>query len=153
MDATSTSSRLTLAAAWLISANILAGAFADRLGYPGLAATGTVFADYALPLALSWSLVHWVTLVPIAAVIFALPLWDERRVIFLRWILFAGVVTCVTVEFVYGGGSWHGLPFLVFALADCAVGLMVALTFHPPPRLLIAGGAAGIVAGGVFLAT
>lgn len=153
MDATSTSSRLTLAAAWLISANILAGAFADRLDYPGLAATGTVFSDYALPLTLSWSLVHWVTLVPIAAVMFGLPLWDERRVILVRCVLFAGIVTCVTVELVYGGGNWHGLPFLVFALVDCAVGLMVALTFHPPLRLLIAGGAVAVVAGGVFLAT
>ncbi len=153
MDGTSTSSRLTLAATWFIAANILAGAFADRVGYAGLGATGTVFGDFALPLTLTWSLAHWLTLIPITAVLFALPLWSQTRVLVVRWVLFAVTVVSVAVELILGGGSWYGLPFIVFPLVDSSLALMVALTFYPPVRLLIAGGGVAAIAGVAFLVT
>lgn len=150
MDATSTSGRLSLAAAWLIAANVLAGAVADRFGYPGLAATGQVFTDYALPVTLSFSLVHWVTLAPGAALMFLLPLWQAPRVQVARWVLLAAGIVCVVTEFLIGGGSWHQSP-LIFAMVDVGIALTIALTFHPPVRLLIGLGVAAVIAAGAGL--
>lgn len=148
----STWTRISLALTFLIAANVLAGVAAVHLGYPSLWGNSKVFLEYALPLPFGWGLAHWLSMTPLAFLIFHLPNWDERRLVRARWVLSVLLLMLIATALVWSGWRWRKVPFVLFPLVDGALALVVSLTFKPPLRLLAGlAVAAGIGAASVIV--
>ena len=110
--------RILIAMVFLVGVNLASGLFAVEFGYPSLWGNSKVFAEYAYPLPMGWAFAHWLTMLPLAWVAYAMWEWPGPRLRMLRWSLAAAMVTCVVLDLVQGGGRWHRVPFLLFALVD-----------------------------------
>lgn len=138
--------RIAIGLAFLLVVNLLAGWLAQELRYPSLWGNSQVFAEYAWPLPYGWSMVHWVSMLPLAFVVAALPGWPPSRLVRTRWILLGLLAAVLFVEVEWPYGRLNRIPFLLFFAVDFSVALLVSLAIRPPLRAL-AGAAALLVLG------
>lgn len=137
-------SAVALAMGFLIAVNLLAGLAAEGLGYPSLwTASREVFAEYALPLPLTWGLAHWATMGPLAFLIAALPRLTPARLRTVQAALGIGLLLALAVEVDLAYGKLEKIPFALFAIVDFTVALLITLCYAAPLKLL-AGAAVAI---------
>lgn len=132
--------RAGMGLAYLLAVNLLAGWLAVELRYPSLWGGSDVFAEYALPLPYGWAMAHWVSMLPLAFVVAALPGWPEQRLLRLRWTLLALLALVALVEVDWTYFKLERIPFMLFFAVDLSLALLLSLVFRPPLRVL--GGAA-----------
>lgn len=120
---------VVLIAAYLLAVNLLAGYVAVALSYPSLWGGGDVFKEYAVPIPYGWAMMHWLTMAPLAVLLYGLPAWPAVKQQKFRWILLACIAACVAIEFIYGGGRWHRIPFVLFPLIDVTTVLMLSAMY------------------------
>ncbi len=108
------------------------------LGYPSLwgNSTGILF-EYAAPLPFNWAFAHLVSMLPLAILIYGLPLWPHRRLVQFRWVMVAALVVLFFIEVRLPHGRLNHIPFALFLIVDCLAALVISLMFRPPIKWII----------------
>lgn len=112
---------------FLVAVNWTAGTLAVRFRYPSLWGTSDVFAEYAYPLPLSWALAHLVTMLPLAYATWRSWDWEAAQLRRFRLGLLIGLIGSAAIDVLYGGGRWHRIPFVLFAVVDFGWALALSL--------------------------
>ncbi len=128
--------RIAIGLAFLLAVNLLAGWLAVELRYPSLWGNQEVFAEYAWPLPYGWAMVHWVSMLPLAFLVAALPGWPQQRLVRARWILLGLLAAVLFVEVDWQYGRLNRIPFLLFFAVDFGLALLISLAIRPPWRTL-----------------
>lgn len=119
---------------FLLVVNLSCGFIAVEFRYPSLWGGGNVFAEYALPLHLSWGFAHLPSMVTLSIVLFLMPGWTEAQIRKGRCFLLAAIGLCIGIEFMYGGGRFHRIPFVLFVLVDVTAVYVLSLLLYKRRR-------------------
>ena len=123
---------------FLIVVNLACGLIAVEFRYPSLWGGRDVFKEYALPLHLSWAIAHLPSMLIMCVLLFRMPEWDEAQITKIRCVFLVGVALCIAIEFIYGGGKFHRIPFVLFVLVDLSVAYALSLLLHQRRRPFVA---------------
>lgn len=123
---------------FLIVVNLACGFIAVEFRYPSLWGVRDVFKEYALPLNLSWAAAHWPSMIILSVLLFRMRGWDEAQITRIRCVFLAGIALCIATEFIYGGGKFHRIPFVLFVLVDLSVAFGLSLLLHQRRRPFVA---------------
>ena len=123
---------------FLIVVNLACGFIAVEFRYPSLWGGSDVFEEYALPLHLSWAIAHWPSMLILCALLFRMREWDEAQITKIRYVFLVGIVLCIAIEFIYGGGKFHRIPFVLFVLVDLSAAYALSLLLHQRRRPFVA---------------
>lgn len=128
--------RICLALMYLIAVNLGSGLLAVELGYPSLWGASEVFHEYAYPALYNWALVHTLSMLPLAWLVFRLPTLRPRHIRLCQIASLASLVLLFFVEVKLPYGKLRHIPFALFLIVDALVLLSVALLLRPPWKLL-----------------
>ena len=123
---------------FLVAANLICGFIAVEFRYPSLWGGSDVFNEYAMPLSLSWALAHWPSMLLACALLFRMPELRGAQVSSIRLGLLIGIACCIAIEFLYGGGRFHRIPFVLFFLVDLSLAYVLSLLLYKRPKPMIA---------------
>lgn len=123
---------------FLVAVNLGCGWLAVEFGYPSLWGKSDVFDEYAYPLPMSWAMTHWPSMLIVAAMLYQMPKSDKAQITKTRRGLMIGIALCIAVEFVFGEGEFHQIPFVLFILVDLSLAYVLSLLLHQPRRPFIA---------------
>lgn len=123
---------------FLIVVNLACGSIAVEFHYPSLWGGSDLFIEYALPLHLSWATAHWPSMLILCVLLFRMRGWGEAQITKIRCVLLAGIALCIAIEFIYGGGKFHRIPFVLFVLVDLSVAYGLSLLLHQRRRPFVA---------------
>jgi len=112
---------------FVISACLLSGYIAVELRYPSLWGTTDVFTEYALPIGLTWGLVHWPSMLILGISLVTLPKWSTQKVRGFRTV--CGVIFLLLLLELD-----NKIPFLLYPKVDLVLALMGSLVLVPPNR-------------------
>lgn len=124
--------------AFLIAVNLICGLVAVEFRYPSLWGNINVFEEYAYPMPLSWAMAHWPSMLLMSVLLFRLSSFSEAQVTKTQIGLIAGIGLCIAIEFVFGGGKFHRIPFILFVLVDLSLVFVLALLLYQPRRPILA---------------
>lgn len=123
---------------FLIIVNLACGFIAVEFRYPSLWGTSDVFTEYALPLQLSWASAHWPSMLTLSVLLFRMRRWNEAQISKTRFALLTGIALCIAIEFIFGGGKFHRIPFVLFILVDLSAAYILSLLLHQRRRPFVA---------------
>ena len=123
---------------FLIVVNLACGFIAVEFHYPSLWGGSDVFKEYAFPLHLSWAGAHWPSMLILCVLIFRMREWNEAQISKIRCVFLAGIALCIAIEFIYGGGKFHRIPFVLFVLVDLSAVYVLSLLLHQRRRPFVA---------------
>lgn len=135
---------------FLLAVNGTAGILAVEFRYPSLWGNREVFGEYAYPLPFNWAFAHLATMIPLACTTWLSWGWPPDRLRRYRTVLLVGLIGSVVLDFVYGGGRWHRIPFVLFAVVDFGWALALSLLLTAWTRRAAIGAA---VLGGILMAS
>ena len=123
---------------FLIVINLACGLIAVEFRYPSLWGGSDVFKEYALPLHFSWAIAHWPSMLVLSVLLFRMREWDETQITKIRCVILAGIALCIAIEFIYGGGKFHRIPFVLIVLVDLSAVYVLSLLLHQRRRPFVA---------------
>jgi len=135
---------------FLVAVNGTAGTLAVEFHYPSLWGNREVFGEYAYPLPFNWALAHLATMIPLACATWLSWDWPPDRLRRYRIVLLVGLIASVVLDLVYGGGRWHRIPFVLFAVVDFGWALAMSLLLTSRTRRVAIG---AVLLGGILLAS
>lgn len=130
--------RLALAGLYLVAVNLGSGLLAVELRYPSLWGAQEVFHEYAYPALYNWALMHLLSMLPLALVVFRYSTFSKQQIRRCQYLLLAALVVLFFIEVKLPYGRLRHIPFALFLGVDVIVALLISLLFYPPWKVIVA---------------
>lgn len=129
--------RLGLVVLFFLTVNLGSGLLAVEFRYPSLWGNREVFHEYAYPAPYNWAIVHILSMVPLAYLVYQLPDLTPNRVRFWQVLSLVALVILFFIEVKLPYGRLRNIPFALFFIVDVVTLIVITCLFNPPWKTLI----------------